>query len=64
MNEIYVTETLPIIALRGLSVFPGMTMHFDVGREKSVRALDEAMKERQSVFLVAQADITQDDPGV
>ena len=64
MNEIYVTETLPIIALRGLSVFPGMTMHFDVGREKSVRALDEAMKERQNVFLVAQADITQDDPGV
>lgn len=64
MNEIYVTETLPIIALRGLSVFPEMTMHFDVGREKSVRALDEAMRERQYVFLVAQSDITEDDPGI
>ena len=53
MNEIYVTETLPIIALRGLSVFPEMTMHFDVGREKSVRALDEAMRERQYVFPVS-----------
>lgn len=45
---------LPTIALRGLTVLPGMIMHFDIGREKSVKALEEAMGTDQFVFLVAQ----------
>ena len=63
MNEIYLTETLPVIALRGLSIFPEMLTHFDIGREKSASALEAAMKDQQRVFLVAQKDITVDDPG-
>ena len=44
MNEVLFSQRLPILALRGLNVFPGMTVHFDVGRKKSVLALDAAMK--------------------
>ena len=44
MNEILFSQRLPILALRGLNVFPGMTVHFDVGRKKSVRAVEEAMR--------------------
>ena len=61
MGEI-ILERLPVIALRGLTVFPGAVLHFDVGREKSVRALDRAMNTNQRVFLVTQNDITTDDP--
>ena len=46
MEEI-ILERLPVIALRGLTVFPGAVLHFDVGREKSVRALDRAMNPKQ-----------------
>lgn len=56
-----VTE-LPLLALRGLVVFPGMLLHFDVGRKKSILALNEAMAEEQTIFLVAQTDIAVDDP--
>ncbi len=64
MNEIIISERMPVIALRGLTVFPKSTAHFDVGREKSVRALDKAMGGDQRVLLVTQKDITVDDPGV
>lgn len=60
MDELY--ERLPVIALRGLTVFPGATTHFDVGREKSVKALERAMGTNQRVFLVTQKDIRKDDP--
>ncbi len=53
---------LPILALRGLNVFPEMTTHFDVGRKKSARAVEEAMREDQTIFLVTQKDISQDHP--
>ncbi|MCR1898760.1 endopeptidase La [Irregularibacter muris] len=53
---------LPIIPLRGLCVFPEMVIHFDVGREKSIRALEEAMVGDQRVFLVTQKDAEIDDP--
>ncbi|MCL2082168.1 MAG: endopeptidase La [Oscillospiraceae bacterium] len=53
---------LPIIALRGLTVFPEMYIHFDLGRQKSGLALDEAMRGNQMVFLVAQRDVRTDDP--
>ena len=62
MNEIIISERIPVLALRGLTVFPKTTMHFDVGREKSVRALDKAMSNDQRIFLVTQKDILQDDP--
>lgn len=53
---------LPVVALRGLVVFPGMYIHFEVGREKSINALKKAMDGSQEVFLVAQRDVTVDDP--
>lgn len=48
------TETLPAIALRGLTVLPGMIIHFDISREKSVAALEKAMVGNQRVFLITQ----------
>ena len=62
MNEIMLSQRLPVLALRGLNVFPGMTIHFDVGRKKSIRAVEEAMRNNQEVFLVTQKDIQTDDP--
>ena len=64
MQEIIISERMPVLALRGLTVFPQATVHFDVGREKSVRALDKAMKGDQKIFLVTQRDILQDDPSM
>ena len=54
--------TVPIIALRGLVPMPGVTIQFDVGRKKSVMAVDGAMKQDQMVFLTAQKDAFVDDP--
>ena len=45
---------MPVLALRGLNIFPGTIMHFDVKREASISALDAAMKKGQKIFLVAQ----------
>ena len=60
-NEIQ-TVTLPALALRGMTVFPNMMLHFDVGREISVKALDEAMTSGTPIFLVAQRDIAVESP--
>jgi ATP-dependent Lon protease len=54
--------TMPAIALRGLVVFPGMLLQFDVGRKKSVQAIAKAMESDQMVFLVAQKDLADNDP--
>ncbi len=54
--------TLPMLVLRGLVCFPETVMHFDVGRLKSVAALNAAMKKDQTVFLVTQKDVTEEDP--
>lgn len=53
---------LPVLALRGLTVFPDQTVHFDVGRAKSVLALEAAMKADQTLFLIPQKDLLVDDP--
>lgn len=53
---------MPILALRGLAVFPEQTIHFDVGRNKSVLALEAAMKQDQILLLIPQKDLLQDDP--
>ena len=63
MNELILSERMPVLAMRGLVLFPQATMHFDVGREKSVRALEAAMNADQHIFLVTQKEIEQDDPG-
>lgn len=55
-------QVLPLLPLRGLTVFPYMILHFDVGREKSVKALEEAMINNQLIFLVTQRDAKNDSP--
>lgn len=63
MNRIPSSERMPFLALRGLNVFPGLTVHFDVGREKSTKALEKAMSsDNQLIFLVTQRDIREDNP--
>ncbi len=63
LTEIEVKDkSYPLIPLRGLSVFPGMVMHFDVGRTKSTNALEEAMADDQLVILVCQKDADVDTP--
>lgn len=55
---------LPIIPLRGIVVFPKMVLHFDVGRKKSIKALQKAMDDDQKVFLVCQKDSSVDEPNI
>lgn len=62
MNEVIRSEILPVLALRGMTAFPNTVMHFDVGREKSVRALERAMSKDQRILLVTQKDVLVDDP--
>ena len=54
---------MPVLALRGLAVFPEQTVHFDVGRVKSALALEEAMKGDQMLLLIPQKNIVDEDPG-
>ena len=56
--------SLPMLPLRGLMVFPQMVLHFDVGRKKSVAALEHAMLGDQRIFLVAQRDMDVDNPDI
>ena len=53
---------VPLIPLRGIVVYPHMILHFDVGRFKSIKAIEEAMLEEQLIFLVAQRDPSIEDP--
>ncbi|MCA0385370.1 MAG: endopeptidase La [Firmicutes bacterium] len=53
---------IPLIPLRGLSIFPYMVLHFDVGRKKSIKALEAAMAKDQRIFLTTQFDIDNDSP--
>ncbi len=64
MAENKVAMVLPMVALRGLTVFPDMVIHFDVGREKSVAALEEAMMNNQLICVAAQKDVQVMDPGI
>ncbi|WP_404453732.1 endopeptidase La [Oceanobacillus kapialis] len=56
------TIQLPLLPLRGLLVFPSMVIHLDVGRDKSIAALEQAMMDDQNIFLVAQRKVSMDDP--
>lgn len=55
-------KVLPLIPLRGMSIFPHMVIHFDVGREKSINALEKAMVEDSLIFLCAQKDAKVEEP--
>ena len=54
-----VHDGLPVLALRGLVVFPGMSLQFEVGRRKSIAALRAAMEKGQLIFLVSQKDLSE-----
>ncbi len=56
------TQRIPLMPLRGLMIFPHMVLHFDVGRPRSIAALEEAMLEKQRIFLVAQKDGEVENP--
>ena len=58
------TRTLPMVALRGMTVLPEMVIHFDVSREKSLAAIEQAMEEEQKLFLTAQRRPDTEDPGL
>ena len=60
MNEEY--KKIPAVALRGMTILPGMVAHFDVSRIKSIKAIENAMVEDQRVFLVTQRNINKEDP--
>ena len=64
MDELLITGRMPVLALRGMVVFPEQTVHFDVGRVKSALALERAMKHDQILFLAPQKNIMDDDPGL
>ena len=64
MNEIISIGRMPVIALRGMTVFPEQTVHFDIGRVKSALALENAMKKDQILYLAPQKHIGEDDPGL
>ena len=53
---------VPAVALRGMTVLPGLVIHFDLSRAKSILAVEQAMMSDQRIFLVAQKDIENDDP--
>ena len=64
MAEQNMTVAMPALALRGLTVFPNMLLHFDVGREASIKALDECMSSGRPIFLVAQRDMAVEQPAL
>lgn len=64
MNEITAPNRIPVLALRGITVFPEQTVHFDIGRLKSALALEEAMKHDQVLMLIPQKNILDDDPAL
>ena len=57
-------KTLPLIPLRGLSMFPHMVVHFDVGRKRSINALDKAMLDDSNILLCTQKDAKVIDPDI
>uniref|UniRef100_UPI0040295D29 endopeptidase La n=1 Tax=Agathobacter rectalis TaxID=39491 RepID=UPI0040295D29 len=53
---------MPAVALRGLTILPGMIAHFDISRERSLRAVEEAMEQDQKIYLVTQRNVGSEDP--
>ena len=57
-------KSLPMVALRGMTIMPEMVVHFDVSRQRSIAAIQEAMTEEQKIFLTAQKSIDTENPGI
>ena len=57
-------EILPALALRGTTILPDMIVHFDISREKSIKAVEAAMVKDQRVFLITQKDPETENPGI
>ena len=56
-------KSMPMVALRGMTILPEMVVHFEVSRERSIAAVQEAMTEEQKIFLAAQKSIETENPG-
>lgn len=59
-----IVKSMPMIPLRGLTVLPTMALHFDISRERSIRAVEAAMAQDQVIFLVAQRDPNENNPDI
>lgn len=59
-----IAYTMPAVALRGMTILPGMIAHFDVSRKKSLKAIEESMNKDQKIFLVTQIDVEKDEPSI
>ena len=57
-----IVMTVPAVALRGMTILPGMIAHFDISRERSIKAVERAMVENQEIFLVTQRNVEEDNP--
>ncbi|MBQ8038366.1 MAG: LON peptidase substrate-binding domain-containing protein, partial [Lachnospiraceae bacterium] len=64
MEENIIQKSIPVIALRGLVVMPDMMLHFDLNREKSIRAAEVSMEQKTTLFLVSQKNPATDNPTV
>ena len=64
MDDRVIPGNMPILALRGLTVFPKQVVHFEVGRKKSMKAIERAMNDDNMILLMPQKDITTDDPSL
>lgn len=62
LEDIKTSRKLPMLALKGIIIYPKMVLHFDVGRKKSIASINKAMSEDQYIFLTAQKDIRNEDP--
>ncbi|MBE6987927.1 MAG: endopeptidase La [Ruminococcaceae bacterium] len=56
------TDILPVLPLRGLNIFPNLLFHFDVGRKKSIKAIESAMANDSRIFLISQKKLKVEDP--
>ena len=56
-------KSLPMVALRGMVIMPEMVVHFDISRERSIAALQQAMNEGQQIFMTAQKKLETENPG-
>lgn len=56
------TKEMPAVALRGMTILPSMIVHFDISREKSIKAVEKAMLENQEIFVVTQRDAEAEEP--
>ena len=59
---VFLKRAIPVLALRGFVMFPGTTLHFDIGRKKSMMAVEKAMESDQMIFLTTQKDFRDESP--